>query len=159
MTFTITPAYEELDSIRALFREYVDWLDIDLSFQGVEQELQNLPGKYAAPDGRLYLAKSGATLAGCIALRRFDAQRCEMKRLYVRPAFRGQGLGQLLARRLIAEATEQGYAAMLLDTMQGRMGAALGMYRTLGFREIAPYYVNPAADAVYLEKRLLEPGM
>ena len=159
MSFTIVSAYEELDSVRVLFREYVDWLDMDLSFQGFEEELHILPGKYAAPEGRLYLAKSGETPAGCIALRRFDAQRCEMKRLYVRPAFRGQGLGQLLARRLLAEATEQGYETMLLDTMQGRMGAALGMYRRLGFREIAPYYVNPAADAVYLEKRLREPGL
>ncbi len=154
MRFVIEPAYQEIASVRDLFLEYADWLDLDLSFQDYEAELRDLPGKYAPPDGRLYLARSGTTAAGCVALRRFDARRCEMKRLYVRKAFRGSGLGRLLALRLIREAGRMGYAAMVLDTLRDRMPAALALYTTLGFRETGAYYHNPVADVVYLEKPL-----
>lgn len=143
----------ELDAVRRLMREYQTWLGIDLCFQGFERELAGLPGDYAPPSGRLLLARAGAEAAGCVALRRQDPESGEMKRLYVQSAHRGKGLGGTLARAAIAAAREIGYSRVLLDTLP-KMPEALALYRSLGFREIAPYYHNPIPGALYLELRI-----
>ena len=138
----------DIESVRVLFREYEASIGIDLCFQGFAQELAALPGAYALPSGRLLLAEDGATIAGCIALRPFPPDACEMKRLYVRPHSRGTGIGRLLASRLIEEAKAEGYSQMVLDTLS-TMQAAIALYRSLGFVEIPPYYANPIAGAKY----------
>jgi putative acetyltransferase len=132
-----------------IFREYQVSLDIDLCFQDFEQELAALPGKYAPPQGRLYFAFVDEMLAGCIALRPFQEGLCEMKRLYVRPQFRGQNLGLLLATEIIAEAKRIGYHQMVLDTLD-TMTAAQKIYRSVGFQEIEPYCFNPIDGALYM---------
>ena len=139
-----------LEEVRALFLEYARELGFSLCFQGFDAELAELPGAYAPPRGALLLAGE----LGCVALRPLDAGTAEMKRLYVRPAARGQGLGLELAEAAIAEARALGYARMVLDTIAGAMDRAIAMYRALGFREIAPYYHNPIPGALYLELRL-----
>jgi ribosomal protein S18 acetylase RimI-like enzyme len=138
---------------RDLFCEYAAESQLDLCFQNFEAELAGLPGAYAPPDGRLLLALYEEQLAGCVALRRLDEGVCEMKRLFVRPAFRGLGLGRELARRVIEEARAAGYATMRLDTL-ARMQAAVALYESLGFRRIAAYRPNPLEDVVYMELRL-----
>ena len=143
----------EIERVRELFREYEESLETDLCFQGFEQELSALPGAYAPPRGRLLLARDGETLAGCGALRPLSQEICEMKRLYVRDAFRGRGAGKLLAETLIAEARSIGYTAMRLDTLPW-MTAAIPLYRSLGFSEISPYTTNPVPGALFMEKRL-----
>lgn len=145
---------EQIESARTLFREYQQWLGIDLCFQSFEEELKSLPGKYAAPDGRLLVASVAAQIAGCIALRKLDAETCEMKRLFVRAAFRASGLGRQLIERLITEARTIGYQKMRLDTLPERMPRAVALYRFYGFREIAPYYDNPHAETLFMEKEL-----
>jgi putative acetyltransferase len=145
-----TTAVDEVLMVRCLFEEYADSLGIDLCFQGFEQELAGLPGSYAPPQGRLLLAREDGQTAGCIALRPLEPGTCEMKRLYVRPAFRTHGIGRVLVDRLIQEARQAGYRHMRLDTLPS-MATALALYRRLGFREIAPYYKNPVAGAVFLE--------
>ncbi len=146
-----------IDAARELFREYAGNLNVDLCFQNFAAELDGLPGDYAAPNGYLLLAFVDGALAGCGGLRRASnvdyANACEMKRLYVRPAFRRFGLGRLLAQRLMDEARGSGYSVMLLDTLDD-MEAARGLYGTLGFDEIAPYYFNPIAGAHYLKADL-----
>jgi GNAT superfamily N-acetyltransferase len=144
---------EDLARIRGLFVEYADWLGVDLCFQGFDEELATLPGKYARPDGRLLLAMDGDAAAGCIALRRFDAEAGEVKRLYARPAWRGRGLGDRLAAAVVAAAREVGYRRLLLDTL-AHMKAAQAVYARAGFVETAAYYHNPIPGAVYLELRL-----
>jgi ribosomal protein S18 acetylase RimI-like enzyme len=144
---------EEIERVRDLFREYERSLETDLCFQGFEQELSALPGAYVPPRGRLLLARDGDALAGCGALRPLSQEICEMKRLYVRDAFRGRGVGRLLAETLLAEARSIGYGAMRLDTLPS-MTAAIPLYRSLGFSEIAPYTVNPVAGALFMEKTL-----
>ena len=139
----------ELDAVRLLMREYQSWLGVDLCFQGFERELAGLPGEYTPPEGRLILALEGDRPAGCAALRRQESDSGEMKRLYVRDAFRGLGLGQTLARSVIDAARTAGYARVLLDTLP-KMDAALALYRSLGFRPVARYYDNPLPDAIYL---------
>lgn len=149
----ITPARSEadLDLIRALFREYAASLGVDLSFQDFEREVEELPGGYAEPAGRLLLARVGGTVAGCVALRALgDAGACEMKRLYVRDAHRGSGLGRVLTRAVIDEARRAGYARMRLDTLPS-MAAARALYEKIGFRPIAPYRHNPIAGTAFLE--------
>ena len=141
----------EVDAARKLFREYSEWLQVDLCFQNFEKELAGLPGDYAPPTGRLWLAFHEEKLAGCIALRTLGDGISEMKRLYVRPDFRGQGLGRLLAERLIDEARSLGYTKMRLDTLPGRMDRAIAMYRGLGFQEIDRYYDNPYETAMFME--------
>ena len=147
-----TPAL--LDATRGVFVEYAQDLGIDLCFQNFDAELASLPGDYAAPAGALLLAFVGGDLAGCGAFRPLrdvdHANACEMKRLYVRPAFRRFGLGRQLAQQLIDLALQAGYSAMLLDTLDD-MESARGLYATLGFVEVAPYYFNPIAGAHYLK--------
>lgn len=145
---------EDIEDARVLFREYESWLAVDLCFQQFEAELAALPGKYAPPEGRLLLAKSGEKLAGCVALRKIDAETCEMKRLFVRQEFRGSGLGRELAESLIMEARKIGYRKMRLDTLTDRMSSALKLYERLGFRRIPPYYASPIESTVYLELEL-----
>ena len=145
----IVLAYDTLDDIRTLFREYADWLGVNLCFQSFEQELMSLPGRYALPGGRLYIAREDGKVAGCIALRSLDGGSCEMKRLYVRPEFRGSGLGETLAMRIIKDAAAIGYRRIVLDTLI-TMQPALRLYRRLGFGAIEPYYENPIEGAVYL---------
>jgi ribosomal protein S18 acetylase RimI-like enzyme len=142
---------EQIEQARALFIEYADRLDISLCFQDFESELAQLPGKYFPPEGRLLLAMDVERVAGCVALRRIDAATCEMKRLYVRPEWRGQGVGRRLTETIIEEARAAGYSRMLLDTLSSRMKDAVRLYRSMGFRTIAPYYPNPLADAVFME--------
>jgi len=138
-----------LDDIRSLFREYASSLGVDLCFQHFEEELKNLPGRYARPEGRLYIMLVDGEIAGCIALRKLDDARCEMKRLYVRPAFRALGLGRTLAGRVIADAKTLGYRQMLLDTLS-TMSGAQALYERLGFSDVLPYYDNPVPGARYM---------
>jgi putative acetyltransferase len=147
-----TPAQIEL--VRRLFREYEAWLDVDLCFQSFEEELKNLSGKYAQPSGRLFLALIDEKPAGCIALRKLDAETCEMKRLFVRDAFRGSGLGKQLIELLISEAAEIGYKRMRLDTLPDKMPKAVRLYHSYGFRKIEPYYENPHKETLFMEKEL-----
>ncbi len=142
-----------LEEVRALFREYASWLAIDLSFQGFAQELAGLPGEYAAPHGTLLLGLVGGAAAGCVAVRRREDRACEMKRLYVRDSFKGQGRGRVLAEHAIEWARRAGYERMLLDTLPS-MAAAQRLYEDLGFRDVAPYRFNPVAGTRYMELRL-----
>jgi putative acetyltransferase len=138
---------------RPLLREYADSLGFALDFQDFERELAELPGAYAPPGGMLLLARVDGEDAGCVALRPLDAETCEMKRLYVRPAYRGLGVGRLLAEAIVAEARTRGYASMRLDTVPG-MEAAQALYAELGFAETAPYTANPVPGARFLELEL-----
>jgi len=144
----------QIAQVRELFLEYANSLGFSLCFQGFDKELAALPGDYALPDGRLLLAEFEGQLAGCGALHRLDAGNCEIKRLYVRPQFRGHGIGRLLTERLIAEARAIGYRAMRLDTIADKMREAVALYRRLGFREIAPYRENPIPTTLCMELTL-----
>lgn len=141
---------EQIATARLLFTEYEASLGIELSFQGFAREVAELPGAYAPPAGRLFLATDGAEPAGCIALRPLGDGICEMKRLYVRPSVRGARLGRRLAETVIREARAIGYARMRLDTLPS-MKEAFALYQTLGFREIAPYCENPIAGTHFME--------
>ncbi len=141
----------DVQEVRKLFEEYHEWLGLNLCFQNFEGELASLPGEYVPPDGRLILAMGNDEVAGCIALRKLDDGICEMKRLYVRPTFRGTGLGRLLAISLIETAREIGYRKMRLDTLPGKMDRAIAMYQGLGFKNIEPYYFNPVENAAFME--------
>jgi putative acetyltransferase len=144
----------QIASIRELFLEYAQSLGFSLCFQSFDQELAGLPGDYASPEGRLLLASVGGAPAGCVALHKLGAEICEMKRLYVRPQFRGKGFGKILAGTVIAEARQIGYKQLRLDTVEPMMRTAVAMYRNLGFREIAPYRTNPIEGALYMEIQL-----
>ncbi|MFA5834381.1 MAG: GNAT family N-acetyltransferase [Bacteroidota bacterium] len=144
---------EQIETIRLLFVEYQQWLNFSLCFQGFDQELATLPGKYSLPNGRLYLAEYDGAIAGCIALRPIEDGICEMKRLFVREEFRGKGLGKILTEKILAEAKVLGYHTMRLDTLQ-RMETAQSLYKKLGFIVIPAYYNNPMDEVVYMEKKL-----
>jgi putative acetyltransferase len=144
---------EQIAKIRELFLEYGRSLGFSLCFQGFEQELAALPGDYAPPEGRLLLAEYQGELAGCVA-HKLDSEICEMKRLYLRPQFRGKGLGRSLTETVIEEARNIGYHRMRLDTVEPMMKDAVGLYRQLGFIETAPYRTNPIAGALYMELSL-----
>lgn len=139
---------------RLLFEEYAAWLAIDLCFQNFEKELAGLPGAYAPPPGRLFLAIDNDAVAGCVALRDLGDGVCEMKRLFVRPQFQGRGIGGALTAQIISEARKLGYQRMRLDTIPSKMERAVAVYRSLGFEEIEPYYPNPTADTLYMELKL-----
>ena len=147
-----TPA--QIEAARTLFREYERWLGLDICFQNFEEELLSLPGKYAKPDGRLFLAFVDEKLAGCIALRKLEENVCEMKRLFVREEFRGFGLGEKLIEKLIGAAREIGYERMRLDTLPDKMPKAVRLYESHGFQKIAPYYYNPYKETLFMEKTL-----
>jgi ribosomal protein S18 acetylase RimI-like enzyme len=136
-----------------LFKEYASLLGVDLCFQDFERELKELPGEYAEPDGCILLALLDSTLAGCVALRPFELDVCEMKRMYVRPMFRRKGIGRALAQKVIAEAKQRGYKKMRLDSLP-TMTEAQALYRSLGFREIVAYRPNPIHGATFLELRI-----
>jgi ribosomal protein S18 acetylase RimI-like enzyme len=143
---------EHVPTMRTLFEEYAASLGVDLSFQDFERELAELPGEYVPPAGRLLLALD-AEPAGCVALRPFEPGVCEMKRLYVRPAHRGSGLGRLLAQAIVEAGRDAGYERMRLDTLPS-MAAARGLYRSLGFVEIEAYRHNPIHGTTYFERAL-----
>jgi putative acetyltransferase len=146
-------APDELDQARILFREYADRVDAPCCFATFESEVASLPGEYAPPTGRLFLARKGDEAAGCVAMRRHDPSSGEMKRLYVREAFRRDRLGRTLAKLVIAAAREQRYRRLLLDTLP-KMQEAIALYRSLGFVERGPYSDQPTPGAIFLELRL-----
>lgn len=158
----ITPDSPQwLEATRTIMREYAEGLGVDLCFQRFEDELAALPGEYADPAGSLLLALVDGEVAGCGAMRPLPdcdyPNACEMKRLYVRRAFRRFGLGRQIARALMDRATEAGYSVMLLDTLDD-MEAARGLYASLGFEDVPPYYYNPIPGAHYLKADLLSPS-
>ena len=145
----------DLGHVRALFREYQEWLGVDLCFQGFDDELRRLPGRYAPPRGVLLLARAGSAIAGVVGMWPLSETVCEMKRLYVRPPWRGLGLGRRLANEIVAEARNAGFTHMRLDTLAG-LEAARALYASMGFVEIPAYNDNPLDGVLFMELRLTE---
>ena len=141
----------EIDEIRELFLDYARSLSFSLCFQNFDRELMELPGVYGSPQGRLVLCKVDGRPAGCIALKPLEPGVCEMKRLFVRPEFRGKKIGLKLAQHIVHEARIIGYSFMRLDTIRDSMENAIAMYRSLGFKEIPAYYDSPISNALYME--------
>jgi GNAT superfamily N-acetyltransferase len=159
VTWELVPAVSgppQIDAARKLFRDYGASLGFSLCFQSFEEELARLPGKYAPPSGRLLLAreKESGDFIGCVALHKLEDSICEMKRLYVQPKYRGQRIGEALMEAVIREAQQIGYRRMRLDTVPSVMAKAVELYRARGFREIAPYTVNPVPGAIFMELML-----
>lgn len=146
--YLIKPAYDELGNVKVLFREYTDYLGVNLDFQNFAAELESLPGKYALPEGRLFLIYVRGELAGCGAIRKLDQGKCELKRLFVREKFRGNRLGLMMMNHLIEEARLIGYQKMYFDTLD-RLEAAVRLYDGMGCKRIAPYYDNPLENVIY----------
>ena len=154
MIRTVKDNPDDLESIRILFREYQDFIGISLCFQSFEEELDSLPGKYSIRNnGNLYLADSDDQPVGCVAFYRIDETTCELKRLFVRPAFQKLGMGRSLMERAIKDAADCGYQTMILDTLR-RLESAGRLYQQLGFEEIEPYNVNPHPDVAYYSRPL-----
>src|ERR1700691_6067918 len=154
LTFAQAETPAQIAQARELFLEYAQSLGFSLCFQNFDQELAALPGDYAPPEGRLLLATCEGQLAGCVALHKLEPGICEMKRLYLRPQFRGQGLGRALVNQIIAEGRQIGYQRMRLDTVEPVMKDAVAIYRKIGFQQVAPYRTNPIAGALYMELHL-----
>ena len=146
---------KDIDIVRSIFLEYGESLGFDLCFQDFDRELEELPGEYASPRGRILLAEEEGELVGCVALRDLGGGACEMKRLYVRPGFRGGGTGRVLAEEIVRIAKHEGYEKMRLDTLAS-MKTAITLYKSMGFGEIESYRFNPICGAVYLELEFSE---
>ncbi|MDR1834443.1 MAG: GNAT family N-acetyltransferase [Fusobacteriaceae bacterium] len=146
----------EIEPTKNLIREYVRWIGSDLSFQGIEEEVQHFPQKYEAPDGAFFVAVDGDVVVGCVGLKKIGDGICEMKRLYVKDAWKGRGIGKTLVNLIQREALKLGYRKMRLDTITGLMPAAIALYESEGFREIPAYVYNPIEGATFLEKDLEE---
>lgn len=152
MNITIRKAKEdEMDIVRSLFTEYEQFLGFSLCFQGFQEELNQLPYKYAEPEGTILLAETENSVVGCVALKPLENGICEMKRLYIKEELRGHKLGEKLVNEIIASAKEKGYAIMKLDTLK-RLKAACNLYKKFGFVETIPYNFNPEEDIIYFEK-------
>lgn len=147
----------DLAVVHSLFQEYADGLTINLDFQGFADELAGLPGRYARPTGGVWLAEVGGEVAGCVALRPLGEGQCEIKRLFVRPGFRGLHVGRRLAEQVLTAATFAGYRRVLLDTLPS-MAGAITLYRSLGFSEVPAYCHNPVPGALFLGRELTQPG-
>lgn len=148
MPLIIKPAYREVAKVKQLFQEYTEFLGIDLQFQNYDEEFKTLPGEYDLPRGRLYIAEYDGRLAGCIAMHPYGESVCEMKRLYVRPEFRGKGIASALIKKIISDAGDLHCKALILDTMPF-LKSSIALYRRLGFYEIEPYRYNPMEGALY----------
>ena len=154
ITISQTESPSEIAKVRELFVEYAESLGFSLCFQNFDRELAGLPGDYTPSQGRLLLALCGSEPAGCVALHSLEPGIGEIKRLYVRPQFRGSGIGKMLTNTVISEAKSIGYKKVRLDTVEPKMKNAVGLYRALGFREIEPYRPNPIEGAMYMELEL-----
>lgn len=157
MQFELATSKPLLTQARKIMREYQVSLGIDLCFQNFEQEMLNLPGKYAPPEGRLYLSYVDEKLIGCVTLRPLQELQCEIKRLYVRPEFRGRSFGKELLEKVLAEAGNIGYLQVFLDTLP-TMAAAQKLYYSFGFRKIEPYCFNPIEGTVFMRLDLQNGG-
>lgn len=153
LTIIQATTISDIENVRQLFREYVASLNVDLDFQNFDEELNTLPGCYAPPEGALLLAMDEKRAAGCVALRKLETGICEMKRLYVRPQYRGANLGKVLVEAIIAEAKKRNYSALRLDTLPS-MARARVLYASLGFTEIPPYRFNPIEGTAFMELTL-----
>ena len=149
----ITDGKPYIAQVKSLLEEYISSLGRDLNFQGIEEELSDPAAKYTPPEGKLLVALKNGIICGMMAYHRHSDERCEMKRLYVRPAFRGRGLRRLLSERIIADARSLGFREMLLDTLPF-LREAIALYRSLGFEEVAQYNDSPMSDAIYLRLTL-----
>lgn len=153
----IEPALpDDIPAVRALLEEYCRWIDLDLTFQEIDAELDGLPGEYASPGGALLVARLASGLGGVVAYRRLDDATCEMKRLYVPPHARGLGLARRLVETAMAHASAAGYREMRLDTLP-MMGPAQRLYEALGFADIPPYYDTPIAGTRFMARPLTRP--
>jgi len=146
-----TETAADIADAQRLFREYETWLGMDLCFQSFEEEVRDLPGRYAKPEGRLFLAAVDEKPAGCVALRKLEKDVCEMKRLFVRGEYRGRGIGEMMVEKLIQAARAVGYQKIRLDTHPPKMKKALRLYEARGFRIIPPYYDNPHGGVLFME--------
>ena len=155
MSIEIVERYDEqsISEIKDIFIEYRKDLGLDLEFQDFQDELEELPGEYSPAEGAILLAKDEGKTVGCVALRKIDETTCEMKRLYVKPEYRGEGLGRKLSKSIIEKARDKGYEKMKLDTLT-TLKEANELYRSLGFEECEPYRYNPLEDALYMELEL-----
>lgn len=144
---------EDVQKTKNLICEYIKWINIDLSFQNIQEELRTFPNKYKAPFGGFIISKDGGKVIGCVGLRRIDRDICEMKRLYVTEGYRGKGIGEELVALIIMKSKEMGYSKIRLDTLE-KMKGAQNLYKKNGFYEIKPYIFNPIRRAIYFEKDL-----